>query len=314
MIPASHSALDRSWRLLLAGHHMRHFRPLFVACLGLIILPWRSSLAQSLPLPASCGDAAAIIQNGALAAVDSQRAAVAVVATCEADRPHAIAQAMSRRRTTVDTALISFVFNLRAADQEVVNTAADLASDRSASTLSRVASLKMLLQVTDSVTGVDFTTLHSTPIGKVCIPGTSLTRPSRGSIASAMVATAMVVGKTLENDESEDTAVRSAANCLMNSWRAARGFPVQLLEHRDLTSIQLTTICGTRFRLTNYNPSAVFIQYDQGAGSEEQVTELPPQVGGNPGLLTFRTISSTPVRVLFDGEVVATASAGTPCW
>ena len=262
-----------------------------------------------------CSWADGILRTGNLALADSQTIAYETALICP-DGARAIAAAMERRRSS-SLAQAAEVFTPAIADTAMLRVALDLASDPTAGLAARTLSYAMLLTYLGTNATASYANLTGTAAGDVCLPGAfsegalfhvSNLQPDTPARISQRVA-------PVEGDTAQPAEVRSAAQCVMNAWRASKGLPIQSLIPNPRPALALDYVCGRRFRIRNSPSHEVAVQYEVAGVSGRKPLYLAGKLPGQAhGETQLDLDTSGELRLLFDGDVILTrANAGTTC-
>jgi hypothetical protein len=119
----------------------------------------------------------------------------------------------------------------------------------------------------------------------------------------------------LERDPAQPAHVRSAAHCVMNEWRVAKGLPTQLLLPNPQSALTLEYVCGRRFKIKNTLPYTVDVQYEEeGNPGRKRITLAQKAAEQAYGETDIDARTTRTLRVLLDGDVILTkANGGTTC-
>jgi hypothetical protein len=268
------------------------------------------------PTGAQCAAADQTLRTGDIAQVDSQLAAFGTASGC-VDGTQAIAVAMQRRRAAAMTRDMYTVFTPTAGDTALLRVALDLASDVGAGLAARVMSLRLLLAYVGSNALLGYGDVSGVLEGDFCIPGPPVEGSlySRSNLSADTPQQVRQRAVALERDPAQPAHVRSAANCVMNAWRTARGLPTQLLLSNPQPALTLEYICGKRFRIKNTLAYQVVTQYEVAGVTERKLLYLTSKKPGQTyGETQLDLDTSGELRLLLDGDVILTAAnGGTTC-
>lgn len=302
---------------------LRIIRPDLIA-IAIACIPTLALGQTAGPLPASspaqCAQADDVLRNGSLAQTDSQLRALGTVIRC-ADPGSTVAAAMDRRRSVTSVPARGMGYDMHFFTPSVGDTAAlrvalSIAGDAAAGLGARVMSLRLLLIYAG---GGDlwYEDLTSTVEGQSCVPGGPREGAlyDRSNLPSDSLERIRQRAAPLERDAAGPSPVRSAAHCVMNAWRAAKGLPVLLLLPDPRPAITVDHVCGNRFRIRNILPYTVVVQVEvEGASGRRRVALMRRNAGQSYGETELDVSTAGELRIFVDGDPILTkANGGTTC-
>jgi hypothetical protein len=249
----------------------------------------------------------------ALAAGTTQSELVDGLGRCPNAIP-VINAALGASRTTADSARLDLVFRFgyAIADQNLATTALSIATDVSASELARAYSIAMLtVQVSPLAVAPEISDGGIDGLSESCMLDGYSTPPGiRGvPLTPAFLSTVLIASTALYRSAQNSTRVRYLANCL---WHQTRR---QVTPSIQASDIQLTYLCGNRFRIRNRNFVPVRLSWDV-----YNTTDRSEIVVRGTGLVTppydqnFTTSIRGTTRLLLNGTQIQTkANGGSTC-
>jgi hypothetical protein len=269
------------------------------------------------PTAADCARATDALRSGSLVATDSQDMAVTYIHSCGTDGMNALATAMRRRRTSTLSTSTYGVFEPATADTALMNAAFDLALDGSAAPSIRALAERLLLSYMGNYDPASYRYFADLAEGESCA-AIGVNKPYPTSNLPANIADLVRARVApLEHDAAQPLIVRSAANCIMNTWRVAQQLPLQPVMTFTTVPVTLEYACGSRFRVKNAAPWLLTVQYRVGSDSTtKQLLASGAKAGEAFGTTILDTLApGAAVQLIFDGNVVGTASAtGITCY
>jgi hypothetical protein len=258
------------------------------------------------PSAQACAQAVQTLTAGSLAQVDSQSNARDIIGGCGSAGVQAYVLGMSRRRTAPLSAALTRYFLAPFTDTAITRTALELAPDVGAGIPVRALSLRTLHSAF-SGSYLSYEQITSMPEGDACIftsssevVGAPLSPTEQDAVRAAVA--------PIERSTSEPAEVRSAASCVMNSWRRARGLPSQPIATVSPSTLQITYLCGNQFRIRSTAAHVFYVQWRLGQGSLQllHVDRADPAIGYADTIIDAGAVG--PVQLLLDGDVIGSAS------
>jgi hypothetical protein len=191
----------------------------------------------------------------------------------------------------------------------------ELAASPSASIAARVLSLAALGLYLDPESVRPYSHYVETGPGDACsIAGGHEGVPPSGSLPADYKHQIKATAASLERSTATPLPVRSAANCVLNLWRADAHLPTQLLSVEP-SQLALSYLCANRFAIRNHNTVDVTVEYEIAGGSGKPSVQV---IGKPDGATYAETIilagTTSTVHLLFDGEILHTVvGSNTSC-
>jgi hypothetical protein len=217
-------------------------------------------------------------------------------------------------RTVRDSARLHILFRAggRLTDDRLTGSALSIATDNGASELARAYAIRMLIeQMNPAAVLPPLSSGGSTGLSNACL--TSYYSSSYGVEATPLSENTVLAifnaSTTLFRDPQNSLRVRYLANCLWHLTNPAVAPTVRT------DAIELTYLCGTRFRVRNRNFAAVRLAWDVLNTPDRGEVSVPRSWLVTPPFdKTFFTTASGTVRLYRNGQLIRTAAnGGTPC-
>jgi hypothetical protein len=267
------------------------------------------AVAQFTELPPSAEECTAALNSMKSSSAEWSR--IVIFARCE-NAAQSISDAIltAKNSTTEGHLEALLAVSSRLVDQRIANSALTVAESSASSEPARFWSLMILIgQALPNFAWPDFNGLNSATISSPCLIGEVGARGPESLGLPVSVATwAQVLGAsaTAHRGTTKPLRVRRAAICLFSLLQS------QAVESVVRASdIQLTYLCGNRFRIRNRNLSSVKVRWDV-YGTTETETE---EIESAPVSLPFRdyninTFQRGTVRLYLGAQLIQTKANG----
>jgi hypothetical protein len=266
------------------------------------------------PSAEDCAEATQTLTSGSLAQVDSQAKARNIIGGCGAAGAQAYATGMSRRRTAPLSPELTRYFLAPGVDTAIMRSALALATDPGASTPVRGLSLRTLLSYVGGWIMISYEELTSASEGDACSTIGGMREMAGTPLSATQIDAVKAAVAPLERSASEPAEVRSAASCVMNAWRRIRGLPGQPIATISPSTLQITYLCGNRFRIRNTAVYPVDVQWRLGEGTLELLHVMPADPTTGYGDTILDAGGAGTVQLLFDSDVIGSATnSGVVC-
>jgi hypothetical protein len=222
--------------------------------------------------------------------------------------------ALNASRATTDSTRLALVFGFGSAitDQTLATTALSIATDVSASELARSYALVMLaVQVTPAAIAPELSDGGPDGLSESCMLDQFTTSTSvRGIPISPVLLNSVLTASTALYRGTQNSArIRYLANCVWHQTRRLVSPTVQV------SDIQLTYLCGNRFRIRNRNFVPVRVRWNvYNTTDQGEIVVRGAGLVTPPYDQTFTTTTRGTTRLFVNGALIQTkANGGSTC-